>query len=241
VGNGWVAGQGDATTLYNRPSTVPSDEATDVTHASRSIAWLKPDYVVVYDRASTRSDHLFKRFHLVSGGDPRVDGHLATFTTPKGQRLYVQTLLPTGAVLTAARAEPFNQMAEGEPSRSKLRVEDPSAPRDVRFLHVLQGADPGAAPAPTSLVQSSAGTPFVGASVGAFSAVFPVDLAAPFQRVVYSVPGSVRSQLVGGLRPGAGYDVDVRPDGDSLQVTVSPGTRVRADDGGVIVLGDLAK
>src|SRR6202042_2376360 len=106
--------------------------------------------------ATTHSDQLFKRFHLVSGGDPEVNGKLATFTTPKGQKLYVQTLLPAGAVLTAVKAETFNQMAAGEPSRSKLKVEDPASPRDVRFLHVLQGADAGAAPAAVSLVQSSA-------------------------------------------------------------------------------------
>jgi hypothetical protein len=240
LGPGWVAAQADATALYNRPSNLPGEEAVDVTHASRSIAWLKPDFIVVYDRATTRSDKLFKRFHLVSGGDAEVNGKLATFTTPKGQKLYVHTLLPQAAALTSAKVDTFNQVAEGDPSRSKLRVEDPAGPRDVRFLHVLEGADAGAAPAPVSAVQSSAGTPFAGAAVGAFAAVFPVDLATPFTRVTYAVPAAVTAQIVGGLRPGAAYDVVLKNAGSTVEVTVSAGTAYVADEGGVIALGGLA-
>jgi hypothetical protein len=240
LGPGHAAAQADATTLYNRPSAHPGDEAIEVTHASRSIAWIKPDFIVVYDRATTRADKLFKRFHLVSGGDPQVNGKLATFTTPKGQKLYLQTLLPAGAVLTATKAEGFNQLAAGEPSRSKLKVEDPSSPRDVRFLHVLQGADAGAAAAPISLVQSSAGTPFAGAVVGAFAAVFPVDLGAALSRVTYAVPASVTGQIIGGLTPGASYDLTAKPAGSNLEVTVTTGSTYRADEGGVITTGTLA-
>jgi hypothetical protein len=240
LGAGWVAAQGDATTLYNRPENHPGEAAMEVTHASRSIAWLKPDVIVVYDRATTASDHLFKRFHLVSGGDPEVNGKLATFTTPKGQKLYVETLLPAGAVLTAVKAESFNQMAAGEPSRSKLKVEDPASPRNVRFLHVLQGADAGATPLPVSLVQSSSGTPFAGAAAGPFAAVFPVDLATPFARVTFAVPAAVTSQVVGGLQPGARYDVSLKTSGSRTEVTVTPGATYLADEGGVIALGGLA-
>lgn len=240
AGPRWVAAQGDATPLYNRPSEQPGEAAVDVTHASRSIAWLKPDVIVVYDRAATRSDRLFKRFHLVSGGDPEVSGKLATFTTPKGQKLYVHTLLPSAAVLTATKAEGFNEMAAGEPSRSKLKVEDPASPREVRFLHVLQGADAGEAPAPAAVVQSTAGTPFAGASVGAFAAIFPVSLEAPFTSVTYAVPAAVTFQLVGGLKPGAKYDVTIEPRGSALQVTVAPGSAHQADEGGVITVGGPA-
>ena len=240
AGSAWAYAQGDATDLYNRPSAQPGDDATDVTHASRSIAWLAPDFVVVYDRATTKSDQRFKRFHLISGGDGAVNGKLATFTTPHGQKLYVETLLPPAAVLKSTPVEPFNQMAEGEPSRSRLLVEDPSSPRDVRFLHVLQGADAGAARATTTLVQSRSGTPFAGAVVGPLAAVFPVDLAAPFTRVTYTVPATTTGQLVSGLRPGEGYDVTFKPAGATVEVTVAPGSAYKADEGGVIALGSLA-
>jgi hypothetical protein len=240
LGSGWVYAQADATPLYNRPASVASDAAVDVTHASRSIAWLKPDVIVIYDRATTQSDKLFKRFHLVSGGNAEVSGRLATFTTPRGQKLYLHSLLPPGAVLTATKAEPFNGVATGEPSRSKLRVEDPASPRDVRFLHVLEGADAGATTAAVSTVRSLAGTPFEGAAVGAFAAVFPVDLVTPFRRVTYSVPARVTAQIVSGLRPGAPYDVTFTPANGAVEVTVAPGTAYVADEGGVIALGGFA-
>jgi hypothetical protein len=239
TGPGFSYAQADATSLYNRPSAAPGDAAEEVEHASRSIAWLAPDIVIVYDRATTRSEDLFKRFHLVTGGDPEVKGKLAIFTTPKHQRLYVHALLPAGAVATATRVEPFNQLAAGEPSRSKLVVEDPTRPRDVRFLHVLEGADPGVAPSTTTLVRSHAGTPFEGAAVSRFAAVFPVRLDVPFSKVVYRVPASTTAQLIGGLRPGASYEVRVEPVGDELEVTVQPGTTHRADDAGLIALGSF--
>jgi hypothetical protein len=240
LGPGWVYAEGDATNLYNRPSALPGEEAIDVTHGSRSIAWLKPDAIVVYDRAATRSDKRFKRFYLVTAADAEVKGKLAVFTTPGGQKLYVQTLLPAGAVLTATKVDTFNLVAQGEPSRSKLLVEDPAGPREVRFLHVLQGADAGVAPAAVSPVQSSAGTPFAGAVVGALAAVFPVDLAAPFTRVTYSVPASTTAQIVGGLHPGGGYDVSFKTAGSAIEVTVTSGSAYRADEGGVIALGGFA-
>lgn len=239
-GEGWVYAQGDTTVLYNRRSGNAGDEAMDVTHASRSIAWLMPDIVVAYDRATTRSDKRFKRFHLVTGGDPEASGKLATFTTPKGQKLYVHTLLPTGAALTTAKVEPMNQLASGEPSRSRLLVEDPQSPRDVRFLHVLEGADATAPKTVVRLVQSSAGTPFAGAAVGRSVAMFPVDLTAPFTRVSYTVPVGTTAHLVAGLRAGASYDVSLKSVGSAIEVTVTPGSAHHADAAGVIAIGSLA-
>jgi hypothetical protein len=240
IGGSWVYAQGDATTLYNRPAAIASDAAMDVLHASRSIAWLEPDVVVVYDRATTRSDNLFKRFHLVSGGDAEVAGKLATFTTPKGQKLYLHSLLPAGAVLTAAKTVPFNMVAEGEPSRSALKVEDPARPRDVRFLHVLEATDAGATPSPVSAVRSTSGTPFEGAVAGTVAAVFPVDLATAFTAVTYSVPSRVTGQIIGGLRPGTAYDVTLTPSDGAIEVVIAPGKTYVADEGGVIALGTFA-
>lgn len=240
VGPAWAYAEGDATDLYNRMSTVRSDDATDVAHASRSIAWLQPDFIVVYDRATTRSENLFKRFFLVSGGDPDVKGKVTTFTTPKGQKLFVETLLPATATATPSKVTPFNQLATNEPSRSKLMVEDPARPKDIRFLHALQGADAGAAAAPVRLVQSSAGTPFAGAVIGTLAAVFPVSLGEAFKSVVYSVPSTTTAQLVAGLQPGGTYDVALRAVGGDTEVTVTVGTAYTADEAGVLALGSYA-
>ena len=240
LGPGWVYAQGDATTLYNRPSGDTADSAVDVTHASRSLVWLKPDVVVVYDRATTRSDRLFKRFFLVSGGDAEISGRLATFTTPKGQHLYLHSILPAAAALTASKIDSFNEVAAGEPSRSKLRIEDPASPRDVRFLNVLEAADAAAPPGSAVHVHSTTGTPFEGATAGVYAAMFPVDLAASFTGVTYSVPTSVTGQVVGGLRPGQTYDVTITRTPSSIDVAIVPGSSFLADEGGVITLGTLA-
>jgi hypothetical protein len=240
-GAGWTYAQGDATKLYNRIAGGRRDDAIDVAHASRSIVWLKPDVIVVYDRATTKSEKRFKRFHLVSGGDGEVHGDVATFTTPKGQKLFVRTLLPHGATIAASKATPFNQMAAGEPSRSKLVVEDASQPRDVRFLHVLEGADAGASATASSAIQSTAGTPFAGAAVGAFSAMFAVDLATTFTTTTYAVPSSATSHVVAGLVPGASYDVKLTSSGASTEITIAPGSAYKADSAGVIAFGRFAK
>lgn len=235
----WAYAQGDATPLYNRMSG--GAQITDVTHASRSVAWIAPDIVVLLDRAATGAAGRFKRFHLTFLTEPAISGALTTVTTARGQKLFVHTLAPSGASIVGEKAEPFNQLAEGEPTKYRLVVEDPKSPREVRFLHVLEGADAGASPSPATAVRSTSGTPYLGASVGAFAVVFPADLATPFDRVTYVVPAGTKGQLVGGLVPGASYDVDQRASGASIAVTITKGAAHRADEAGVIALGSLAK
>ena len=61
--------------LYNRPDAfTPGNAAVDVTHASRTLLWLKPsaanggtDIVVMYDRATTVHAGKFKRCAVVAG------------------------------------------------------------------------------------------------------------------------------------------------------------------------------
>ena len=239
VGPTWVAAQGDATDLYNRTQGPPGDHALDVVHASRSIVWLEPDQVVIYDRAATRSDGQFKRFNLITVGEPILDGKRVTVTTPQGQRLFVQSLLPADAVITVGPAETYSHVADGEPSKFRILVEDPRSPREVRFLHVLEGADAAGTPALVKVVQSSAGTAFTGALVGTSAVMFPVELSAPFTRVTYVVPKGTLGQLVTGLVPGSGYDVIQKAMGGAIEVTVAPGGALHADAAGVLALGAL--
>jgi hypothetical protein len=233
LGATWVYAHDDATNLYNRVG------ATDVKHASRSIAWIMPDRVVVYDRAETKADGKFKRFHLTFVGEPTVDGKRTTVKTARGQQLFVHTLLPAAAAITTGRTEKFNQVAEGEPTQFRLVVEDPKSPREIRFLHALEGADAGATPAAVTMVQSRGGTPYVGAVIGTTAVLFAVDATARPEKVTYAVPAAVTGQLVTGLVPGGGYDVTVKPAGGSIEVTIVPGSGRRANDGGVIAIGAL--
>src|SRR6202011_661286 len=131
--------------------------ANDITQATRSILWINNDYVVIYDRATSMTAGLFKRFNLSLVTNPVINGNVATETTPNGQHLFVQTLLPMNASESAVYAAGnLNPIAQLEPTRYVFSVEDPTLPTDVRLLHLLQGADPSAPMAQASYLQSTA-------------------------------------------------------------------------------------
>ncbi len=226
--------QGDATKLYNSAR----ENSTDIVHASRSIIWLKPDHIVVYDRAASRTAGRFKRFWLNFANQAVVSGNRATVTTPSGQRLFVTSLLPAGAAITSeAAAVTYGDVAGQEPMRFRLRVEPAGGPQSVRFLHVVQGGDPSASADLVTLVQSTAGTAFEGALVRNTVALFPADLSAPFTGVTYSVPAATTVHRILGLAPSAGYRVASQTTGGNTQVTISTnGTDRYTDAGGVLEL-----
>jgi hypothetical protein len=222
---------GDATTLYQ--STY--EKATDVTHASRSIVWLPPDRVVVYDRAASKTAGRFKRFWLNLPASGSVGGRLMTMPTAKGQKLFVTSLLPAAATMTVEAAEPLGgEPGELDPIKFRLKVEATGGPTSVRFLHVLEGADGGASAGATSLVTSTGQTPYQGVAVSGVVVMFPVDLATPFASLTYTAGGAT-AHVITGLTPGAGYTVAE----SGGAVTVTPGGGALADAGGVLVIGAL--
>ncbi|MDT5137803.1 MAG: hypothetical protein QOD58_2065 [Mycobacterium sp.] len=220
---------GDSTNLYNEPDR----DRTEVAHASRSLVWLKPDHVVVYDRAETHTDGRFKRFWLQSAAPFEVTGTQAGVKTPAAQRLYSTTLLPEGATIRAGDDEPdVGRPSAGEPMQHRLMVEASGAPRSVRFLHVLQGADDSALRDAPALIRSTVGRPYEGAVVGTTEVVFPVTLGRDPASVTVPVPPGVSRLLVTGLDTKAGYRVE-RRGGD---MTVTPGGDRNTDGGGVLVI-----
>ena len=228
----YVYALGDATSLYR--STY--EKATDVTHASRSIMWLPPDRVVVYDRAASKTAGRFKRFWMNLPASGNVAGRVMTMQSPKGQQLFVSSLLPAAATMTVEAAEALGgEPGEMDPIKFRLRVEATGGPTNVRFLHVLEGADGGAAAKATALVTSTGGTAYEGVAVNGIVVMFPVDLATPFASVTYAAPGGTVAQLVTGLTPGAAYTVAQ----NGASVTVTPGGPTKADAGGVVVIGAL--
>jgi hypothetical protein len=234
-GDGYLAVTGDATALYN--STY--EKSTDVVHASRSAVWLKPDTVVVYDRAETRTDRRFKRFWLNLPAPARVDGRTATVETKGGQRLSVQTLLPDGASLRSEKAEALEadrEPAENEPMTDRLRVEAPGGPRAARFLHVLDAGDRSGPAATTSLVRSTAGRAMEGAVAADTAVLFPVNLGDAGAEVAYEVPGSVRRHVVSGLVPNARYGVALERVGNAIRVRVTSDGDRSTDGGGVLLI-----
>lgn len=227
VGDGYVFARGDATNLYNRPP-----DAMDIRHASRDLLWLQPDTVVVYDRADSETDGRFKRFNLTLLALPTVQGRTAIQFTPGGQRLTIQSLLPEAAVLTASPAERFNTVADLEPSQARLVIEDPSGSRSVRFLHLLRAADADEpAEVPATLVRGEA---IEGAAWGEEAALFasqPGDLPAAWS---IALPAATRRVTLTGLRPGAGYTVELAANAADRLLTVREGGPEKADEAGVL-------
>ena len=239
TGPGYVYATSNLTPLYNRPSFwTPNNAANDVTQATRSILWLNNDYVVVYDRATTGHAGLFKRFNLSLTTNPTITGNVATETLASGQQLFVQTLLPQTPSLTAVfGASNLNPLAQLEPTRYVLTVEDPARPTDVRFLHVLQGADPGTAMVPAAYLQSTGGTAFDGAVFGSTAVYFPVSASTPFTQTTLSGPAGVHTLLVTGLTPNAAYGVSIQSGITGSVITLtSGGTGTSADAAGIVRL-----
>jgi len=225
---------GDATGLYNSDY----ENSSDITHASRSIIWLKPDHIVVYDRAISKTDGRFKRFWLNLPENAIVSGNYTSMTTAKGQQLSVNTLLPTNAVINSEPAEyPSNgEPADEEPMKFRLRVEAAGNLKDVRFLHVLQGTDAGVNADSAALVKSTGGTNFDGAIVNETVILFPQDLGIPFTSLSYKIPASTKVHIITGLTHDGGYNVVMQPMENDIQVTITNGSTYNADSGGVLML-----
>ena len=235
IAPGYAYALGDATNLYNSSYNLPMD----IRHASRSVVWLAPDTIVVYDRAESGEDGRFKRFWLNFPANATVTDNRTTMTTATGQQLVVTTLLPTDATPVVQPMDVrVEDMAIGEPMRYRLLVEAPGDPRDVRFFHVLQGADAGATVAPVAAFASADGR-FAGTVVGSTAVLFPVTLGAEVGEIQYTAPADTTAHVVTGLTPDGGYDVVTTADADGIVVTVTVGTGYRADAGGVLVVGDL--
>ncbi len=229
---------GDATALYNSTS----EGSTDIVHASRSILWLKPDHIVVYDRAQSKTAGRFKRFWLQLPQPATINGQQARLATTAGQQLFITAVLPADAQLTAVNTVDQviqDTVAQDEPMGYRLKVEAPGGPADVRFLNVLQGADAGATADPVTLIQSTGGTPYAGAVVGQVAVLFPVSLNVAFTGLTYAAPAATTAHLITGLTPNHDYAVKLATQGAQVQVTVTDGTGYHTDAGGVLVVGDL--
>jgi hypothetical protein len=240
---GFIYAAGDATNLYNSEY----ENSLDVIEASRAIVWIKPDHIVVYDRAETRTANRFKRFWLNFTGPATVSGTRTTATTPLGQKLYVSTLLPQGAGIAVepARAsvacgEDVGFASAGDPIATRLRVDAPGGPARTRFLHVLEAADASIPASAVTLIESTSGSPFVGALVKNEIVLFPVNSGQAFTGTSYTVPtGGPYSHRVTGLPVAARFDVASTPSGGATSFVITPsatGTS-SSDSSGVLAFG----
>lgn len=247
-GSGWTFMQSDTTRCYNKPS----GGATDVQLVNRSLVWLSPDHVVVYDRAATGKTGRFKRWNLVLTAAPVLTQDAAAHTwkavatTASGQQLFVQHLLPAGATMveqhnwTTDPSQEFNLVSEGEEASHRLLVEDASDPTSVRFLHVIQAADAAAAQTASSAIKDATGTAFDIAIVGRLAVAFPINVNSGAASLSFTVPAAVQGELVTGLKPGAGYDLASSSGVSGTTLTLSAGSSLHADSAGVLALGTIA-
>ena len=248
-GSNHVFTYGDLTSLYNRPSVFsPENAALDIQHASRSLLWLKPDHLVVYDRATSHTAGLFKRFNLCLPAAPTMaarndGGSFLAETMPSGQQLFINSLLPAnGTVSINSLSNVVTTAAEGDPCHFRLTIEDTSNPTDIRFLHVLQGADAGVVADATTYAQSTSGSAFEGVVVRGSEVLFPVIvLSNNFTSVSYTAPAGVTNHYLAGLTPNARYAVTLQASGGLLQVTVAPGSGIAADNAGLLAFDNAGK
>jgi len=227
----FVYATGDATNLYNSTN----ENATDILYASRSVMWIKPDYIVAYDRAASITANRFKRFWLNLPTLPAIAGNVATMTTAAGQSLFVTSLLPAVSTITAEQSTIVGgDVANFEPMGFRLRVEATGGPASTRFLHVLQGADAGQAASAAVLLRSTSGTAFDGVAVAGNAVLFAVNLSDTFTTTAYVAPATATLHRVTGLLPGAGYSVSIQTAGPNVQVSIATGGNTMADAGGVL-------
>lgn len=257
-GSNWILGEnaGDPTTansfgpnynyvssnltnLYNRPGSGGADSAMDITQATRQVLWLNNDYIVVYDRATSIHAGLFKTFNLSLATSPQVNGNVATETMADGQQLFVQALLPKNAVLTSRYAAgDLNPHAELDPMFYVLTDKDTTLPTDTRFLHVLQGANGGAAMVQATYLTSASGTAFDGAVFGSSAVFFPQQANGPLTTTTFNLPLGVTTLAVAGLTPGASYSVTFVTSPTGTMVTLTPGgSGSVADSAGLLMAG----
>ncbi len=242
VNDNWAYAFADATNLYNRPSYwSPQNAAQAVTRAQRSIVWLNPDHIVVYDRVNTTKAGLFRKFNLVLLTAPTINGNTMTEVVGN-QQLTVQALAPNAASIaeqhfwTTSPSSEFNLVAQLEPATDRIVITDTAAPARTRFLTVLQGTDKGVAADPAKRIVSSAGTPYEGAVFGNTAVLFAANPPG-FSSLTYSVPSSVTRHVITGLAPKAGYNVATALAGASTSISITPGGTVFADAAGVLGIG----
>ena len=239
-GAGYTCVQSDLTPLYNSPDYwTPATGIMDILQASRTIVWLQPDHLVVYDRATSKHPGLFKRFNLHLLTQPTVSGSLLTATSAGGQSLYVETLLPAQPTSTWVAVDPSLAPAVLEPTLGHMVIEDATHPADVRFLNVLQGADPGVARTASQAFRDATGAAFDGVVLGRVAVLFPIHMGTVPAGFSWTVPATVQGNLVTGLTPGAGYDVHTASGASGVTLTLAAGTTYHADAGGVLAFGPL--
>jgi hypothetical protein len=183
-----------------------------------------------------------------------IAGNLIKSTSPNGQSLFVQSLLPETQKAAVSLVEPFYPVAWLEPSQSgpivnsapgesgyRLQIEEPTKPMTARFLNVLQGADAGQTVDAVTLIHTNSGTPFDGVAIqraaGPIVVLFLRDLsaAASFSSATWPLAPNASLTYVADLKPATPYKVSVQNGQVMLSSDPSAsGNTVTTDGAGVL-------
>jgi hypothetical protein len=233
--NGYTYALSDATYLYNSEY----EGLGDVSQASRSIVWIKPDFVITYDRAETANttQSRFKQVWIQTVNQATVNppnGNRATAVNNSGQQLIITSLLPASVKVTPEQTD-LAQAAQADPIKFRVKIDAVGQPQLVRFLTILQGADAGASPETATYIQSSGGTAFEGVAVHGIAVLFPHNMndGLSLTSLSYPAPGGVMIHMITGLAPNTSYSVSMGP-----TITITPGSGMTSNAGGVLILGD---
>lgn len=224
---------GDSTNLYN----TDYEELDGVTHVSRSLLWLKPDMIVIYDRAATRSDNRPKHFWLNLPTQAAIETNRINMTTDKGQHLYITSLLPNNADITVSslQDEASGAPANYETMKYRLGINAGGA-KDVRFLTVLQGANTDTTPVTPSNLSCTNGYEGVELKEWNTSVLFAHDLNQAFTTSTCELPASITTIYVTGLQPNSTYDILSDANSHNAGIIIKSGTSYTADQAGVVVM-----
>jgi len=146
----YLAAFGDMTNTYN--STY--EGSTGVQSVTRAVVWLKPDSVVIVDRAATGHDG-FKRVAFNLPANATIDGNRAVMTSPGGQQFVIHSLTPTTLQVVELADEISSPPAGGEMMRYRY-IADAAVGTEALFVTVLTAADAGAPLPEVTLISADA-------------------------------------------------------------------------------------
>jgi hypothetical protein len=219
----------DTTSAYNAPTL----GALNVDHVSRSVVWLKPDVLVLYDRVETKQSTGFKRLSLNLPGAGSKQQTRVSANTPAGQRLFVDVVVPQAAQIGVAPISGDTRLMT-----HRMTVTPAAKASSQRFLTVLQGRDTGQAASAVKRVSTSDGD-FDGVVVGDSVVFFPKVVSATGKETLsYTLSGSVNRHVICGLKANSAFTFSQQAN----LVIISPGGTEKSDSAGVLIVpGDQAE
>ena len=213
----------------------------------RSLVWLKgnesstADTVVIFDqvrnKASSSSLARKVRFHIDTA--PQINGRVATSTTNLGeisQRVEIAAVLPASASMQHI-APAGGSSAGGYPGSYHTNRVDIAAgtnAQQVAFVSVLRASNANGFSAmnPVAVENESVAGTVIGREAVLFSKT-DLRLAAA-NNLVVDVPASVERVWLAGLRSSTGYNVQLSNNGGSTRLTISQGSGIASDEGGLL-------